>query len=263
MKVCPKCGYELEPESEPSIPFDEDLPTEEVTESSSDAGLYLRLKEKKKRTMFIGGIAASAAVLCIVVVALIFWLVRSDDKQTKVTKKAIPQKAADLASQEVAGALEAILKVRMTATPDVGFSQYTKAVNDAMIELNALPKDTPRVEKLKAIASYYQAAKELWVGLILIENTPLQTIEEKVALSLSLLDLIDRNSGACKKDLDKKDAATCTSLAAFHLWKQRGTYASRDDRRRIKERLDPIRMELWSRAASALDAYERSEANAS
>lgn len=256
MKVCPKCGYELEPESEPSIPFDEDLPTEETAESSSDASLYLRLKERKKRAMLVGGVAASAAALCIIA-ALIFWLVRSDDKQTKVTKKAIPQKAADMASQDVAGALEAILKVRSSATPEVGFSQYSKAVNDAMIELNALPQDAPRVEKLKAIASYYQAAKELWVGLILIENTPLQTLEEKVAVSLSLLDLIDRNSGACKRDLDKKDAATCTSLAAFHLWKQRGTYASKDDRKRIKERLDPIRMELWTKAATALDAYER------
>ncbi len=256
MKVCPKCGYELEPEREPSIPFDEDLPMEEATESSTDASLYLRLKEKKKKAVLVGSIAACAAVLCIIV-ALAFWLIRSDDKQTKVTKKAIPQKAGDLASQEVSGALEAILKVRATATPDVGFSEYSKAVNDAMIELNALPQNAPRVEKLKAIANYYQAAKELWVGLILIDNTPLQTLEEKVAISLSLLDLIDRNSGACRSDLNKKDAVTCTSLAAFHLWKQKGTYAAKDDRKRIKERLEPIRMELWTRAASALDAYER------
>jgi len=257
MKVCPRCGYELEPESEPSVPFDEALPAEEGAESSADASLYLILKEKKKkRAMLIGGIAASAAVLCIIL-AIVFWLTRTDDKSSKLTKKAIPQQGTDLGSQDVARALDAILKVRSTATPDVGFSEYSKAVNDALIELNKLPQEAPRVEKLRDIANYYQAAKELWVGVILLDNTPLETLEEKVARALSVLDFLDRNSGACRKELDKKDAAMCSSLAAFHLWKQKGTYAAKDDRRRIRERLDPIRIELWARGTAALDAYER------
>jgi len=230
---------------------------EEGAESSADASLYLILKEKKRRRAIrIGAAAASIAVLCIIL-GVIFWSTRTDDKNAKVTKKAMPQKGIDVGGQEVAGTLESILKVRATATPEAGFSDYSKAVNDALIELNALPQEAPRVEKLKAVMNYYQAAKELWVGIILLETTPLESVEEKVARSLYLLDFLDRSTGTCRKELDKKDAAMCSSLAALQLWKQKGTYAVKDDRRRIKERLDPIRTELWAKGSAALDAYER------
>jgi hypothetical protein len=256
MTVCPKCGYEFESDNGPSASFDEPLPDEEGLEASADAGLYLLRKEKKRKRMLVGGIAAGAFLVCLTVV-FAFWMMGDGEKPGKVTQKREAKNIHDQDKADISNALQAVLKIQAIALPDVAFSEYNKQVNNALIELNALPTELPMAEGLRNAARYYQAAKDIWIGTILMDTTPLESLEESVASSLRLLNLVDPATGTCKRDLDKNNAALCSSLAAFHLWKQKGTYAAREDKGRIRERLDPIRLELWKKASEDLESYKR------
>ncbi|NLI83270.1 MAG: hypothetical protein GX443_16520 [Deltaproteobacteria bacterium] len=255
MAICPNCGHEFEPEEQPSVPFDEPVREDAGVEATSDAALYLMRKARRRKALFAGGVAGGVFVL-VLVIALAFLIQGGSDKPAKLVKKIEKERAGGPDAVNISNALEAFFKVRATAVPAATFSDYSKDLNNAIIELNALPAESAKVEKLRIIGQHYQTAKDIWIGTILMESTPLATLEEKTLSALSLLNLIDPSTGNCKKELDKKDGPLCSSLAAFHVWKQKGTHAAKDDKARIRERLDPIRFELWKKASDLLDALE-------
>lgn len=255
MKTCPRCGYELDTdEPTPVPPFDETtVPMGEEIHPGADAATYLILKKKKrKRTVFLSA-ALSFALFLAIIGAMVFWLKGGKDKPTQATQKADSIRAGEPQNPDLSAVLDALSKVRGMTAGEVSFSDYTKAVNDAMIDLNALPQDASGIRKLRDISNYYQAAKDIWMNSILLDNTPLVNVEETTFHALTLLNLLDPNTKNCRKDLEKKEAALCGTLGVFNAWKQKGTYANKDDKRRIKERLDPIRHELWKKAAQLLD----------
>lgn len=255
MTKCPKCGYEFKPDNGPSAPFGAPLPDEEGLEASADAGLSQLRIENKRKMMLMGGIFAGALMICTAIV-FAFWMMGGEEKPGKAVQKRESKNTSGRDNVDVSNALEAVLRIRAIAVPDVAFSDYSKQVNNALIELNALPAELPMAEGLRNAAKYYQAARDIWIGTILLDNTPLESLEESVASSLRLLNLVDPVAGTCKKDLDEDNAALCSSLGTFHLWKQKGTYAAREDKGRIRERLDPIRFELWKKASENLDSYK-------